>query len=183
MMRRDEGLEQASNRAADRRLWQRCRVMEAAQDDAGRFLDLAAFAEGQLDVEEQDRVEAMLATDPQAAADVEAARALAGTEWSSGGLEHIIARAEAIPVAAAPMRSGVVVPLPVGKNRPRVPVLAQWASLAAAIVLAGWLGFAMGSDASLALSDRRLPSDTGLFQELLDPSTGFLRDFGEGVRT
>jgi anti-sigma factor RsiW len=157
--------------------------MEAAEDDAARFLDLAAFADSQLDVEERDRVDAMLAADPETAADVDAARALAGREWPSDGLEYIIARAEAIPVAAAPRRSGVVVPLPVGKNRPRVPVLARWASLAAAIVLVGWLGFAMGSDASLSLSDRRLPSDTGLFQELLDPSAGLLRDLGEGLRT
>jgi anti-sigma factor RsiW len=183
MMRRDEGLEQASNPAADRRLWQRCRVMEAAEDDAARFLDLAALADERLDVEERDRVEAMVAADAEAAADVKAARRLAGSQWPSDGLDQIIARAEAIPVASAPRRSGVVVPLPVGKNRPRVPVLAQWASLAAAILLAGWLGFAMGSDASLALSDRRLPSDTGLFQELLDPSAGLLRDLGEGVRT
>src|SRR5690349_6849018 len=123
MMRRDEGLEQPSNRAADRRLWQRCRVMEAAEDDAGRFLDLAAFADSQLDVEERDRVDAMLAADPEAAADVEAARALAGSAWPSAGLEQIIARAEAIPVASALKRSGVVVPLSVGKNRLRVPVL------------------------------------------------------------
>jgi hypothetical protein len=49
--------------------------------------------------------------------------------------------------------------------------------------LAGWLGFAMGSDTSLALSDHRRPSDTGLLPELFDPGTGLLRDLGEGLRT
>jgi hypothetical protein len=49
--------------------------------------------------------------------------------------------------------------------------------------LAGWLGFAMGSDTSLALSDRRQPTAAGLLPELFDPGTVFLRDLGEGPRT
>jgi hypothetical protein len=48
--------------------------------------------------------------------------------------------------------------------------------------LAGWLGFAMGSGTSLALSDNR-PGEIGLFQELFEPATGLLRDLGEGLRT
>ena len=48
---------------------------------------------------------------------------------------------------------------------------------------AGWLGFAMGSDTSLALSDHRQSIDTGLLPELFDPGTGFVRDLGEGLRT
>ena len=59
--------------------------------------------------------------------------------------------------------------------------LAQWGSLAAAIAVASWLGFAMGSDATLALS--RQQSDTGLLPELFDPASGFLRELGEGPRT
>jgi hypothetical protein len=61
--------------------------------------------------------------------------------------------------------------------------LAQWGSLAAAIALASWLGFAIGSDASLALSTPRQPSDGSLLPELFDPAPGFLRDLGAGVRT
>ncbi len=54
----------------DRRLWQRCRMMDADEDEAARFLDLAAFADGLLDIEERERVAALLAADPEAAADV-----------------------------------------------------------------------------------------------------------------
>src|SRR5947208_16640581 len=94
-MMHSEGSEQGPN-PADRSLWQRCRLMDAAEDEAARFLDLAAFTDGLLDVEERDRVAALLATDPEAAADVREARALAASEWTSAGLERIIARAGAI---------------------------------------------------------------------------------------
>ena len=183
MMPSDEGSEHGPNpAAADRRLWQRCRLMDAAEDEAARFLDLAAFTDGLLDVEERDRVAALLAADPEAAADVREARALAASEWTSAGLERIIARVGAISPDEGPGR-GNIVPLAPRPGRRLVPVFARWASLAAAIALAGWLGFAMGTDASLALSDRRSPSDTGLLPELFDPATGFLRDLGEGLRT
>src|SRR5947209_4141292 len=108
MMRRDEGPEQAPNPAADRRLWQQCRTMDASQDEAARLLDLAAFADGLLDIEERERVAAVLASDPEAAADVRAARALAGGEWCSAGLERIIARAGAIAPDGAPSIGGVI---------------------------------------------------------------------------
>jgi len=49
--------------------------------------------------------------------------------------------------------------------------------------VASWLGFAMGSDASLALSNPRQPSDAGFLPELFDPASSFLRDLGEGLRT
>jgi len=177
MMRSQQGPEQGSNPAADQRLWERCRMMDAAEDEPSRFLDLAAFADGSLDPEEQDRVAAMLAADPVAAADVRAAHELAGAEPTSAGLERIIARA-----AALSRVTGEVIPIASRRGGRLVPALAQWGSLAAAIVLAGWLGFSMGSDASLALRDRP-PSDTGLLPELFDPATGLLRDLGEGLRT
>src|SRR5580692_12670857 len=83
------------NPAEDRRLWQRCRTIDADEDEAARFLDLAAYADGLLDIEDQERVAALLAADPQAAADVRAAQ-LADAERTSVGLERIIARASAI---------------------------------------------------------------------------------------
>jgi hypothetical protein len=64
-----------------------------------------------------------------------------------------------------------------------VQSFAQWGSLAAAIAVASWLGFAMGSDATLALSQPRQPSDSSFLPELFDPASGFLRDLGEGTRT
>jgi anti-sigma factor RsiW len=174
--------EQTPNPAEDRRLWQRCRVMDADEDEAARFLDLAAYADGLLDIEERERVAALLSADPEAAADVRAAQALAVSERTSVGLERIIARASAIS-PDADRGNGNVIPLATRPGRRVLQTLAQWGSLAAAVALAGWLGFAMGSGTSLALSDNRQPIDTGFLPELFDPGTGLLRDLGEGLRT
>ena len=178
-MMQSEGPEQEPN-PTDRRLWQRCRTMDAAEDEAARFLDLAAYADGLLDIEEQERIAALLAADPETAADVRAAHALAGAERSFGGLERIIARAGAILPDAESVTGKVVSLAP---RRRLFQSIAQWGSLAAAVALAGWLGFAMGSGASLALSDHRQPSETDLLPELFDPGTVLLRDLGEGLRT
>jgi hypothetical protein len=180
-MMQSVGPEQGPN-PADRRLWQRCRTIEAAEDEAARFLDLAAYADELLDIDEEERVGALLAVDPDAASDVRAARALAGAERRLAGFERIIARACAISPDTNSV-SGKVVPLAPPQGRRPLQVFAEWGSLAAAIALAGWLGFAMGSDTSLALSVQRQPSDTGLLPELSDPGTGLLRDLGEGLRT
>ena len=179
MMRTEGEREEKPDDVSDRLLWQRCRTTDAVEDEATRFLDLAAFSDGLLDEEEQDRVAALLAADP----DMAAARALGGSDQVPVGLERIIARACAILPDAAPGRGRVVALAPRQAARRIVHVLAQWGSLAAAIAVAGWLGFAMGSDASLALSEPRQPSDASFLPELFDPTTGFLRDLGEGMRT
>jgi anti-sigma factor RsiW len=181
-MMQSEEPEKAPDSAEDRRLWQRCRAMDAVEDEAARFLDLAAYADRLLDVEERERVAAILAADPDAAADVLAARALADTDRSPAGLERIVARASAISPDTQPV-NGKVVPLAPRRGRRLLQVSAQWGSLAAAIALAGWLGFSMGSNTSLALSDHRQSSATGLLPELFDPGTGLLRDLGEDLRT
>ena len=181
-MMQSEGPEQAPNRTEDRRLWQRCRTMDAEEDEATRFLDLAAYADGLLDIEEQERVAALLTADPEAAADVRAAQALAGAERTRAGLERVVARAISI-LPDTDAVSGKVVPFAPWRGRRLLQISAQWGSLAAAIALAGWLGFAMGSDTSLALRDTRQPSAAGLLPELFDPGTVLLRDLGEGPRT
>ena len=181
-MIQSEGPEQAPNPAEDRRLWQRCRTMDADDDETARFLDLTAYADGLLDIEERERVAVLLAVDPEAAADVRAAQTLADAERTPAGLERIIARASAI-WSEADSASGKIVPFAPPHSRRILQTFAQWGSLAAAVALAGWLGFAMGSDTSLALSDRRQRGDTGLLPELFDPGTGLLRDLGEGLRT
>src|SRR5215471_3569671 len=94
-MMRSDGPEHGPN-PADRSLWQRCRAMDAPEDEAARLLDLAAYADDRLDVEERERVAARLADDQEASADVRAARALGGIEPGSAGLEQIVARAVAI---------------------------------------------------------------------------------------
>jgi anti-sigma factor RsiW len=188
MMPTDEEREERPDPLSDRRLWQRCRMIDAPEDEAARFLDLAAFAEGRLDADEQDRVAALLAADPGAAADVRSARSLDGTEEGSADLEPIIARACAIfPDADHPnadqWRGQIIALVPRRSRRPLVQSFAQWGSIAAAIAVASWLGFAMGSDASLALSNPHQPSDVGFLPELFDPASSLLRDLGEGLRT
>jgi anti-sigma factor RsiW len=188
MMRTDEEREDRPDSLSDRRLWQRCRMIDAPEDEAARFLDLAAFADGRLDAEDQDRVAALLAVDPRAAADVRSARTLDGTEEGSTVLEPVIARACAIFPDAdhsdTDHSRGRVIALPPRRSRrPLVQSFAQWGSIAAAIAVAGWLGFAMGSDASLALSNPHQPSEAGFLPELFDPASSFLRDLGEGLRT
>jgi anti-sigma factor RsiW len=181
-MTQSEEPELAPDPAEDRRLWQRCRGIDAVEDDAAWFLDLAAYADELLDIEERERVAALLAADPESAADVRAARTPAAAEPTFAGLERVIARAAAISSDAS-SAGGTVIPLAPRLGRRLLQNFAQWGSLAAAVALAGWLGFAMGSDTSLALSDHRQPGDTGLLPELFDPGTGFVRDLGEGLRT
>jgi len=181
MMRTDDQPEQRPNPEADRRLWQGCRDADAPENEAERFLDLAAFADGLLVDEERERVSALLETDSDAATDVRAAQALRGGAPLPAGLERIIARAVKIPPdpSVASPRVAALAP----RRRRTAYDFAQWGSLAAALVLASWLGFSLGTDASLALAERRQPSDAGFLPELFDPAPGLLRDLGEGSRT
>src|SRR5205823_13531504 len=112
------------NPAEDRRLWQRCRTIDADEDEAARFLDLAAYADGLLDIEERERVAALLAADPQAAADVRAAQARADAGLTSVGLERIVARASALSPDPGSV-SGKVVPLAPRRGRRLMQISAQ----------------------------------------------------------
>jgi hypothetical protein len=188
MMGTENEREQGSHRLSDRVLWQRGRVTDIPQDEAARFLDLAAFADRLLDADEQDRVAALLAADPDAAEDVAAARALGAVDQTPGELERIVLRAcaiqrDAMPVDAVPALAGVVALAPRLKRRRIVYDFAQWGSIAAALAVASWLGFSMGTDASLALTEPRQPGDATLLPELSDPPSGLLRELGEGLRT
>lgn len=181
MTRNDKNREGEPDMESDRHLWRRCRLIDAPEDEVGRFLDFAAFADGLLDDEEHERVAALLAADPDAAADVTAARTLVRPDQTSAELETIISRACAIlPEPALPRDN--VVPFVPRRRGPLVQHVAQWGSIAAAIVVAGWLGFSMGSDTSLALSSSGQSTDA-VFPELFDQASGFLRDLGEGLRT
>jgi anti-sigma factor RsiW len=156
-------------------------VTDAPADEAARFLDLAGFVDDQLDPDERERVAAVLAADPAAAADVAAVQAVARIDDRPAGLERIVARACAL--VPDPQFSSARVIRFVPRNRRVLHGLAQWGSLAAAILVASWLGFSMGSDTSLALIHPGVSSDTSLMPELFDPGTGFLRDFGENLRS
>jgi hypothetical protein len=203
-----DGIDKAPG-SPDRVLWQQCRLADAADDEGERFLDLAGFVEARLDVDEHERIAAFLAADEALAHDVAAAAALAAQGVPPAPPETVIARACALagpaaslrPTAAAAPTSDTLAPdrLTTGTlavTRPQSVVrftprmrpaksiagVARWGSLAAALALASWVGFAMGSNASLALSDLSQP-DQGFINELFDPSNGFLRDLTDSAQT
>jgi hypothetical protein len=165
--------------AQDRALWLRCRDAEAPLDEFESLLDLAGFADGRLDEDEHARVAALVARDPAARADVAAAQAAVEGPPASA---VVIARALELGPPEPPAR---VIPFPVRRRRPLLPQVAQWASLAAAMVIASWLGFTMGHDFSRDYSQTAPSvSDDADMTELLDPATGgLLHDFAEDLQT
>jgi anti-sigma factor RsiW len=182
MMRTDDERGQRSGLLSDRQLWQRSRRTDVPEDEAARYLDLAAFAEGRLETDEEERVAAWLPDDPETAADVGTARTLTSVDQPSAVLERVIARASALVPDADPVPGRVIRFIP-RRGGPAVRVVAEWGSIAAAIALASWLGFSMGSDTSLALTSSQQPSETSFLPDLFDSASGFLRDLGEGLRT
>ena len=178
----DEEREELADWSSDRALWRRSCLTEATEDEVSRFLDLAAFADGLLEPDESDRIAARLAADPAARDDVAAAReGGAGPDELPETLERIVARAGAILPSEPTSRVVAFTPPP--RRRRILHGVAQWRSLAAAMVLASWLGFAMGSDTSRTLSAPVPQSDASFLPELFDPGSGFLRDLGEVLRT
>jgi len=164
----------------DREVWRRGRLIDAVEDEAERLLDLAGFADGRLDADEHERVAEWLARDPAAAGDVAAARALSAAPEAEPIPEPMLARASAL--VGNTSRGAPVIPFPARRTGSRPVLVARWAALAAATVMAGWLGFALGMDTSLSLAQRGQAEDS-FFNEVLDPSTGLLRDLGEGVQS
>jgi anti-sigma factor RsiW len=162
----------------DRELWRRSQAIETKLDEAQRFLDLAAFADGRLDDDDTARVAALIAHDPDAAADVAAARALAGIATTSAD-ERVFLRAVALvdEPAGGSGPSAQVIAFPPRQRivRPWYSA-ATWSGLAAAIVCAGWLGFDLGSGLSGFASVGRAPDDQSA-SEFLDPAPLLLRDF------
>jgi anti-sigma factor RsiW len=176
--------------ASDRSVWARCRAAEAVGDEeeTERFLDLAGFAEGSLDAEDHARIAEFLAAYPDAAADVAAARSIVPEAPS----EAVIARAAAlVREEAVADQGGVVVRLAQRRHERRLPGVARWASLAAAVAVASWLGFSLGVDTSRSFSQIAVQAgvaaapaaDDGGLRDLLDPSTGFLRELTGGAQT
>jgi hypothetical protein len=194
MSRIDDATEvPAAGSEAGRTLWRRSLAAEMPDDEAERFLDLAALADGTLDDDdEHGRVVALVAADPVAAVDVAAARALStGGIAMPGGVERVLGRAVALVTGTSEPARIIPFARP-PKGRRVLHDVAQWGGLAAAIAVASWLGFAMGSGASLTLSapglkapaPQRAAGEVNFLPELLDPSTGFLRDLGsDGQQT
>ena len=166
----------------DGALWQRSNLVVVPENESERFLDLAGFADGRLDPDDRDRVAEWLRDDSIAAGDVAAARALTDAT-AEAAPQSVVERASAL----ADQRAGgpaAVIPFPQpARHDFGLGGVARWGSLAAAIVVVGWLGFAMGIDTSRAVVQLRQASDDGFLQELFDPAVGFMRDLTEGQRT
>lgn len=170
---------------SDRELWRRSRATDAPEDDAAQFLDLAGFADGRLDPDDAERVAERTARNPDDAADVAAARALSAAAINAAS-HTVIARAAGLVGTARPAGEIVVLRPRRGApaGRPRVSHrAARWGSLAAAMVVAAWLGFTLGMDASGALAANGRAAEDGYLSDLLDPSPGLLRELAEGART
>ena len=169
---------------ADRILWQRSQSIDAVEDEGARYLDMAAFAEGRLDPDERERVAEWLRSRPEAAGDIAAARALAsGLRRHSGICRKPPWRAPARwSAAAAASRPGSVIAFRARTGRrPVLASITQWSSLAAAMVVAGWLGFTLGMDASGMMAPDRPGSDDGVTQDLFGSSPAFFRDLTGGA--
>jgi anti-sigma factor RsiW len=170
----------------DRALWLRSQATAAPDNEFERFLDLAAFADGQLDDEEAERVAALLAADPEVASDVAAAVSAKGN-WApvvefgrNAEIKRVIARACAL---ASPGYGGMPLFARPALRLGAMRGLAEWTSLAAALAMVGWFGFAMGSDASLAFAQSAQVSEPSIVHELTDPDNGVLHDLGVELRT
>jgi anti-sigma factor RsiW len=166
---------------ADRMLWQRSRMTDAAEDECARFLDMAALAEGRLDPDERERVAEWLQSRPDAAGDIAAARALASGAPYETLSEKAVARARAIMDGTGPSRRSSVVAFRPRVDRRPVLAVAQWGSLAAALVVAGWLGFTLGMDTTGLMTRNGAGPDDGIAQELFGSSPGFFRDLTGGA--
>jgi anti-sigma factor RsiW len=159
---------------ADRVLWQRSQITDAAEDECARYLDMAGFAEGRLDPDERERVAEWLRSRPDAAGDIAAARTLASAAPHAGLSETAVARACAIIGGAGASRRSPVVPFRAGtERRPVLGTMAQWGGLAAALVVAGWLGFTLGMDTSGMIARNGAEPDDGIAQELFGSPPGF----------
>jgi hypothetical protein len=167
--------QETSGAPSDREVWRRSQELEATPDEAGNLLDLAAFADSRLDDDETARIAALIARDIDAAEDIAAARTLASATMLAADAD-IVARAEGLIGEALPEATLIAFPARPVVVRPWYSA-ATWSGLAAAIVLAGWLGFDLGSGISSSPVFSR-PADDASASELLDPSP-MLRDFTE----
>jgi hypothetical protein len=132
----------------------------AAEPDA---LTLAAYAEDRLSAEGVEAVEDWLALNPQVAGDILAARR-AETPASAAAPEAVIARAAALVGGGAQ-----ILPFRAQTARPSWRNAIAWGAMAASILIASLVGFAMGNNTYATLIDG---SSVSLSQELLDPPTG-----------
>jgi hypothetical protein len=157
-------------------VWRRSQEIDAAPDEAELLLDLAAFADNRLDDDDTARIAQLVARDADASEDVAAARTLGGVTMAAAD-ERIVARALAL--GREDRAEALLIAFPARRSTARPWYgAATWSGLAAAIAIAGWLGFDLGSGLSSAPLLGHSPDDVSA-SELLDPAPLMLRDFTE----
>jgi hypothetical protein len=157
----------------DREVWRRSQETEAAPNEVAYLMDLAAFAENHLDEDETARIAALVARDPDAANDVAAARLLANAEMPA--YPDIVARAELLVGDGRPEAVLLAFPLRHPVARPWYSA-ATWSGLAAAVVLAGWVGFDLGNGLSSTPPFGRSTDEATTSELLVEPGPLLLRD-------
>ena len=160
----------------DRELWRRSQEIEAASDEAEDLMALAAFADNRLDDDDTGRMAALIARDADLTADVGAARTL-GAAVMVPADERIVRRAAALVDGALPEAHVIAFPNRRSMVRPWYSAV-SWSGLAAAVVLAGWLGFDLGAGLSNA-PPFGSPTDEASTADLFDPAPLLLREFTE----
>lgn len=174
--------------SSDYNLWRICREIDAPDDEAARLLDLAAFADGTLDEDDRDRVAAWIDGKAEIMGDIAAARALTAAAVGTAPAA-IVERAGAAYSEGFPGTAEIVAfpPFRARADRPAANWrnVAHWGSLAAAVLVAGWLGFNLGietwNDYNQINQTNQITDDQ--LHELLDPSAGFMRDLTDAART
>lgn len=160
------------NSAEEMALWRRYRLLASAPTgEAPDALMLAAYAEGRLGPAEMEVVEDWLGADAELAADAASARDAALRPLPEADA-RIVARATAL----VPAGDGRVVPLRGPATSPRWQGVVRWSAMAASILIASIVGFALGNDTYVSLASHP-PAVFG--QELFDPPAGFFTGFEE----
>ena len=174
------------DRAEGAAFWRRLRETSAAGDpSAPDAMLLAAYAEGRLRGVALEKVEAWLAHHVEDAADARFAMSVARDEVTlEVPSEALVARALALVAAPDPK---VVSFRPREARAPAWRAAVTWGSLAASILLTSLLGFTLGSEAYVSLSQGpaavllSAAPGTELDPELSDPSSGLLNGLGDEV--
>ncbi|HUH85762.1 MAG TPA: hypothetical protein VLX85_14220 [Stellaceae bacterium] len=166
-----------SDEAALWRRWRTAGATGAAVPADPDPLLLAAYAEDRLSVDGAEAVEDWLAANPLAAQDIVAARRTLRIPLPVAP-SHVIDRAAALVGVA----DGVSV---LAFRRPS-PSRRHWrealriGAMAASVLVASFVGFAMGNDTFVTLAGGSAPA---LSLELLDPPTGLFNELDEDSST
>jgi anti-sigma factor RsiW len=153
-------------------LWQRWRrLAPAPAGESPDALTLAAYAEGRLGPGEMEVVEDWLSANPDLVADVASARnvTLRPLPEADAGT---VARAVALVAA----EDGRVVSPRRPTTSPGWQGVVRWSAMAASVLIASVVGFALGNDTYVSLAGHQ-PAIFG--QELLDPPSGLFTGFEE----